>query len=258
MARYLTPTKIGLLALISLYTESIIPSVSTIPVLSFLVSHTFSGKSKQRAFSQNGVAKRNFTYSIEDLQKATISHASGIPGRTVWDLLLQKLWRIDSCDALHVFFDNLSLLLQKTLDVRQQEADLDVDLNPNRILLSRISPLGTFVRRAQLEFTRLAFHDSVKLWKAFVTYRNPTLQHFKKRNPAAGPTSFDANLQAVDLPWGHGLTNVVYGDLEDPALNGRATSTADVEKLLEYQVDHMQSKPSILSTKLQLLLLILS
>src|SRR6185437_5146035 len=39
MSRYLTPAKIGLLALIELYTEGDVPSESTIPVLSFLTSH---------------------------------------------------------------------------------------------------------------------------------------------------------------------------------------------------------------------------
>ena len=257
MARYLTPSKVGLLALVSLYTESIIPSVATIPILSFLASHALRVSTFSNVRSQVIGPKYNPSGGIEELQKATASHASGVPGRTVWDLLLQKLWRINSFDALHVFLDDLSLLLQKSLNEQQKAVDLDLGHNPNRILLSRISPLGSFIRRAQLEFTRLPFHDGVALWKAFVVYRNPTLQYYKKRNPAAGPTTFDSNLQEVDLAWGHRLTRVVYGDLGSVSLSSLATSTADIEKLLEYQVDHMQSKSSSQSRFLLLLLILL-
>lgn len=241
MARYLTPSKIGLLALVSLYTESIVPSTATIPILSFLVSHLLPVNAASANLSELDLHRHNITHTIDDLQKATISYASGIPGRTVWDLLLQKLWKVDSFDALHIFFHSLSSLLQKTTEEQQKDAENGTDPNPNRMLLSRASPLGSFVRRAQLEFTRLPFHDGVSLWKAFVNYRTPTLQQFKKRNPAAGSNSFDSNLHAVDLELGHGLSDVVYGDVGLQSQQDIATSTADIERLLEYQVDHMQS-----------------
>ena len=242
MTRYLTPTKIGLLALVSLYTESVVPSTATIPVLSFLVAavlpinSTASGNDKT-------LPSRGLTLSIDDFQRATLSHVSGIPGRTVWDLLLNKLWKINSLDALHFFFDTLSLLLQKTPEQLQKEAEdgVEPDSNPNRMLLSQTSPLGAFVRRAQLEFTRLQFHDGVTLWKSFVAYRTPTLAQWKKRNQIAGNTSFDASLQAAHLDLGDPLTDVVYGCLSE-AQQDATVSTEDVEKLLEYQVDQMQSK----------------
>ena len=243
MSRYLTPTKIGLLALISLYTESVVPSAATIPVLSFLISQVLPVNS---VTSRNDdlLRSRDIALTLDDFQQATINHISGIPGRTVWDLLLNKLWKINSFDALHVFFDTLSLLLQKTPEQLQNEAEggADTDSNPNRMLLSRTSPLGAFVRRARLEFTRLQFHDGLTLWKSFVPYRAPSLPQWKKRNQTAGNTSFDVNLQQDHLDLGDRLTEVAYGEPETGALLVAGVSTEDVKKLLEYQVDQMQSK----------------
>lgn len=243
MSRYLTPTKIGLLALISLYTESVVPSAATIPVLSFLISQVLPVNS---VTSRNDdlLRSRDIALTLDDFQKATINHISGIPGRTIWDLLLNKLWKINSFDALHVFFDTLSLMLQKTPEQLQNEAEggADTDSNPNRMLLSRTSPLGAFVRRARLEFTRLQFHDGLTLWKSFVPYRAPSLPQWKKRNQTAGNTSFDVNLRQDHLDLGDRLTEVAYGELGTEALQVAGVSTEDVKKLLEYQVDQMQSK----------------
>lgn len=242
MSRYLTPSKVGLLALIALYTESVVPSAATLPVLSFLVSHILPAKSSA-ARNDDALRSYNVALAINDFQRATIGHVSGIPGRTIWDLLLNKLWKINSFDALHVFFDNLSSLLQKTLEEQQKDSENGVHPVPrsNIMLLSRHSPLGAFVRRAQLEFSRLQFHDGITLWKSFVAYRTPTLQQWKKRNQTAGNTSFDANLQEDHLDLEDRLTEVVYGALELESQQGSNVSTDDVEKLLDFQVDHMQS-----------------
>lgn len=240
MSRYLTPSKIALLALVSLYTESVIPSAATIPVLSFLVSHIVALNS---ANSQEKPDKssRDVALVVDDFQKATFSHASGIPGRTVWDLLIQRLWKINSFDALHAFFDTLSLLLQRTPEERQNEVEDGIDVNPNRMLLSRVSPLGSFVRRAQLEFTRLQFHDGVRLWTSFIAYRMPTFSQWKKRNPAAGHTSFDINLQEYHPELASRLNDAVYGEPNNATRQEASVSMDDVETLLGYQVDQMQS-----------------
>ncbi len=242
MSRYLTSSKIGLLALTSLYCDSVIPSNATIPVLSFLVSHLLP-VSAVASVKEPSTRDRNFVISIEDFQKATIILISGIPGRTVWDLLLKKFWEVNSLDALNIFFDSLSLLLEKTREELQKDAEDGIVPEPNRILLSRVSPLGAFVRRAQLEFTRLQIHDSITLWKIFINYREPTLPLWRKRNPTAGKNTFDANLEDNQLGLGDRLTNIAYGDLDDSNRKEAVISTDDLEKLLEYQVDQMQSMP---------------
>ena len=238
MSRYLTPSKVGLLALISLYTESVVPSTATIPVLSFLVSNVLpTGLSTREKESQQGES----IGTIEAFQKITIALGSGIPGRTIWDLLLNKLWKINSLDSLHAFFDSLHHLLQKTPNEVQRLGVAGVDSNPNRLLLSRVSPLGAFVRRAQIEFTRLQFHDTVTIWKDFIAYRAPTLGQWKKRNPTAGPSSFDVNVRADYPGMEDRVTGLVYVSDDKSAKKKPVVSTVDVEKLLDYQVERMQS-----------------
>ena len=240
MSRYLTPSKVGLLALISLYCDSVVPSIATIPVLSFLVSHLLP-VSAAVSSKKPSTVDSNFVVAIEQIQKATIVLVSGIPGRTVWDLLLKKLWEINSLDALNVFFDGLPLLLEKTREWQQKDAEEGIVPESNPMLLSRNSPLGAFVRRAQLEFTRLQVHDSITLWKSFVKYREPTLPLWRKRNPAAGKNPFDSNLQDKHPGWTDALKVIAYNDLDGDAYRDATISTDDVEKLLEYQVDQMQS-----------------
>lgn len=240
MSRYLTPSKIGLLALISLYTDSVVPSTATIPILSFLVSHLLPVESSNSKDNQS-TPIRSFVISIDHFQKATITHASGIPGRTVWDLFLKKLWEINSFDAFHSFFDNLSLLLEKTRGELLKTSEAGRSADPKRIILSRGSPLGAFIRRAQLEFTRLQFHDGIVLWKSFITYRGPTLALWKRRNPAAGRLSFDSNLQEEHHGLSSRLTALVYSDVVDETRTEASVSVDDMEKLLEFQFDQMQS-----------------
>ena len=241
MARYLTPSKIGLLALISLYCDSVVPSTGTIPVLSFIISHLLPVGAIEST-EVPSAADHNSVNAIEHFQKATIVLVSGIPGRTVWDLLLKKLWEINSLDALNVFFDSLLPLLEKTREEQQTDAEEGIVLESNRIVLSRISPLGAFIRRAQLEFTRLQIYDTITLWKSFVKYREPTLSMWRKRNPTAGKNAFDANLEDTQLGLENRLKGILYRDLEDSSRREAIISTDDVEKLLEYQVDQMQSK----------------
>ena len=237
MSRYLTPSKIGLLALTSLYTESLVPSAATIPILSFLISHLLP-ISSHTSTEISSESSRNLSIPIDSLQQNTITHPSVIPGRTLWDLLLNKLWEIDSFDALHFFFDSLSQILDKSSEGGDTDG-LDTP-KPRQLLLSRSSPLGTFVRRSQLEFTRLQFHDGVTLWKSLVAYRSPTFAVWRRRHPGSG-ASIDINLHEGTNASEKRIKDLIYGDLHQVSLNDGSTSTEDVEKLLEYQVDQMQS-----------------
>lgn len=108
---------------------------------------------------------------------------------------------------------------------------------------SRSSPLGAFVRRTQLEFIRLQFHDAVGLWTHFVKYRMSTYKAWAKRNPADAQTTVDVNLVELGIGLTSPLGRVVYGDLEEKGEEDEGyVSTRDVERLLEFQVGEMQSK----------------
>ena len=242
MTRFLNPSKIVLLASISLYAESLVPDEATIPVLSFIAACLLPPSIRNRKkLLSSANASANAVIEIEDFHKVTFRHGSAIPGRTLWDLLLKKLWDIKSLDVMHMFFDSLPLLLSKPIEELQRDGSSSVMLFPKPMQFSRKSLLGIFIRRAQLEFTRLQLHDGIMLWRHFVTYRSSTLSTWRRRNPTASEFSFDTNLVDVQLGEKDNLFAILYQDLENHKDTEAAMSTEDVEKLLEFQRDRMQS-----------------
>jgi anaphase-promoting complex subunit 5 len=244
MTRYLTPSKVALLCLVSLYTEGIVPNTSAVPVLSFLVSHIVPSRSgtadrAPAAFRRD----RSHAVSIDELEEVLAYHASSIPGRSVWDLLLRKMWLLDCCDALEMFFADIHSIVEKPRE--EQIIDRDNGIAPassdQHMLLSRSSPLGAFVRRAQLEFTRLQFHDSVKLWRAFIKYRLPTYRAWARRHPSGEQSAVDNTFVELAMNADSYLGQVVYGNIEGESDDdGAGVSTKDAEQLLTFQVDELQ------------------
>src|SRR5579871_1024291 len=100
MARYLTPAKIGLLALIELYTDAVVPTTSVISILSFTISHLLPSSFPKQQSDSHGTGEaqntQNLIISIQDFENLLRVHpsASGLPGRSLWDLFLKKLWDI--------------------------------------------------------------------------------------------------------------------------------------------------------------------
>ena len=114
------------------------------------------------------------------------------------------------------------------------------------IKLAGTSVFGIFVRRCRLEFEKLRFHDSAELWKGFVKYRQPTEAHLRKRNPGFERLRFDnvSLLGEREDPAFEALTAAVYGDgLTGNSAGAVPMSTDDMESLLEFQVEQMQSTP---------------
>jgi anaphase-promoting complex subunit 5 len=253
MSRYLTPAKIGLLALIELYVEKAVPISGMVEVLSFVTSHLIDSDNQQstnvNSHWQRAESTVRLVISIADFEKLLSAYtaASGMPGRSLWYAFLDKLWKINSLDALHEFFERRADLLAKTKEELRRDAELGLETpSPDAIVLSRNSPFGAFVRRAKLEFTRLRFHDAFELWKDFVRYRQTTAAYYRKKTPSFQRLSFDNVLLEGEHAWGEGIeavASVAYGDM----LRGDPTSTLpvstdDIEKLLEFQIEQMQSE----------------
>ncbi|KAK7420608.1 APC5 protein [Neonectria magnoliae] len=250
MARYLNPAKIGLLGLVELYAEGVVPSDAVLPVLSFVTSHFMNhdpSKTPADQASRWDRAERTvgLIISVKDFEKLLGSYPflMGMPGRKMWDQFLAKLWSINSLDALHEFFENLIDMVSKSKEERRQlgepEEEEGIKLSPN-------SPLGIFVRRSRLEFQRLQFHDCTELWKNFVRYRQPTAAYLKRKVPGFGRLSFDNVLLVGEHEdWDHkgvmDLASVAYGDmLTGDQSKTLAVSTYDIETLLEFQIGQMQ------------------
>lgn len=234
-SRYLTAQKVCLLVLLKLYCESAIPSSATIPILSFIVAHATPSAPSWRA--RRSAEQPDASFPIQAFEDVLQPHVSSMPGRTLLDVFLKKLWEINSFDALHDLFGGLGELLAK----EGEDADLIQSTAAHaQIFLSKVSPLGAFVRRAWLEFTRLQFDDAMKLWSAVIAYRAPTAQ-WTKRIAGLAAAGIDINTSKMELRPGDGLFEVAYGRLGEDNMDD-GISTDDLERLLEFQLDRLQSE----------------
>ncbi|KAL9082481.1 MAG: hypothetical protein Q9165_008884 [Trypethelium subeluteriae] len=238
MSRYLTPSKVSVLALIWLYSTGGSPSgefnefelPANYDVLSFVISLIVPGASP----TGPGWA----ALQLSDFEKVLRPRkTTSWPGETSWDIFLQKIWQDFTClDDLYSFFKTLPFdVFVPTPEERiQKEIDHELNKRPKirHIPISRRnSPVGLFVRRACLEFTRLQFDDTVKLWDSFVSYRAPTEAALRKRHPELMNLNRSDPLMLHFSLDGHrpNQTNVQAG-----------ASNEDVERLLEYQIEQLQ------------------
>lgn len=249
MTRFLTPAKIGLLALIELYTEAIVPNASTLPILSFILNQLIPSNLKPQPREDPALQTLPFILDLQSFEALLSGHlaASGLPGRTLWDHFLRKLWEIDSLDALHVFFERRSYLLAKTKEELNKDGQMGIPPPaPEMIMLSPTSPFGSFVRRSKVEFERMQFNDSVSLWTSFTRWRAESKTYWHRKSGGLGRWAGDAALSVGEEEWGAQATEmlelVAYGNLTLDDEGEGLVSTDDVEKLLEFQVEQMQSR----------------
>ncbi|OWY42017.1 anaphase-promoting complex protein [Alternaria alternata] len=232
--RYLTAQKISLLVLTRLYCSSSLPYSATIPILSFILSNNLppaqSSARPQRSATSN---QQDTSFSIDAFEDVLSEHASNMPGRTLLDLFLKHMWEMNSFDALHALFDSILDLVTPPPPGSQDEESLD------RIYLSKTSPLGAFVRRAHLEFTRLQFDDSMKLWSSFIRYRAPTAQ-WTKRLAGLASGGVDMVVSEMGLQGGDDVYEIAYGHLEEDQEQGAGMSLNDLDRILDFQLDRLQ------------------
>ncbi|KAK0663969.1 putative anaphase-promoting complex subunit 5 [Cercophora samala] len=264
MARFLTPAKIGLLALIELYVEGAVPNDGIIPIINFLASNIIDCDLSSQPPSTVTPADRwkkaestlRLITSIKDFETllSPLAAADKLPGRRLWDRFLEKLWGVDSLHNLHEFFAAVPGLLCRTKEeLRRLGLEEEGELG-GRVRLGRNSPFGAFVRRAHVEFVRLKFEGVTELWRVFVRYRQPTAGYWTRRHPQyGGRLSFDQVLMEGEEEWGGRETGelavVAYGRMLLPVVGGLGrvgegetlpVSSDDVEGLLEFQIEQIQ------------------
>ncbi|CAG5177920.1 uncharacterized protein ALTATR162_LOCUS8444 [Alternaria atra] len=232
--RYLTAQKISLLVLTRLYCSSSLPYSATIPILSFILSNNLPpAQSSARPRRSHNSNQQDTSFSIDAFEDVLAEHASNMPGRTLLDLFLKHMWEMNSFDALHALFDSILDLVTPPPPGTQDEE------SPDRIYLSKTSPLGAFVRRAHLEFTRLQFDDSMKLWSSFIRYRAPTAQ-WTKRLAGLASGGVDMVVSEMGLRAGDDVYEIAYGHLEEDYEEGAGMSLNDLDRILDFQLDRLQ------------------
>ncbi|OAL23744.1 hypothetical protein AYO20_10890 [Fonsecaea nubica] len=239
MSRYLTPAKITLLVLTLLYTEDVVPTKEATAVLSFILSQIIPSSKHSPLFRES--TEFEHALPIAEFESTLSSRPSARPGRTLFDLLLKRLWEIDCSHALDAFITYLPSLLTRSREQFQRDRESGDGSDQVHSPILRTSPLGAFIRRCHLEYTRLQFQDSITLWQDFIAYRLPTREAYEKKNHGGGRNALDSNLADLDLDSSHPLAMLMYGRLaEDDQKYHGAFSMYDVEKLMEFQVSEIQ------------------
>ncbi|KAK0294187.1 APC5 protein [Friedmanniomyces endolithicus] len=234
MARYLTPIRLGILILTEQYLCGQFASSGQLGVLSFIASHITAragptGKDGQDAFVGLDA------HAVEILGPLS-KCASDVPGRTAYDALLQRLWKLDGLDAVYELFERLGQVIAPGSDPEEMQK-----------VVSRASPLSQFVRRCSVEFTRLQFADTQALWAAFVAWRASTHAVWAQRNPDAAAHYSEVASSSRDRP-----TNARRSMTEE---EGRYVSAEDTNDLITSSVHHLQKMgtrvPDAMRRKLQ-------
>ena len=220
MTRYLTPHRIGILVLVQEYFQGQLPLTSRMQVLRFIAKHS-DIKDEQDGSSGHELLSR-IDASIVDLFTPLTTPASSVPGRSVYDILLQGLWSLQSLHALHEFFEKVAQHVDGVAKV--------VTVPKDSILPSRASPLGQYSRRCWLEFTRLEFDDTRSLWLAYKDWRAPTFNHWSQRNPE-NAAHYGASDDINDL-------DPVESFIEGPSQS--VVSAADVNSVITSSIYYLQ------------------
>lgn len=160
MPRFLTPSRICLLVLIELYLSGEVATSSRLKLLNCIADNI------ETSTAQGDEGLSSLPWSEMLAFEAILSPLQSVmPGRSLFDLFLQKVWSLTSLDSIYSLFERLAILIQSSATESQ----------PSTTRVSRASPLGQCIRRCSVDFTRLPFEDSHALWHALVLYRAPSL-----------------------------------------------------------------------------------
>lgn len=252
--RFLNPGKIALLHVIGLYCHGAVPAEATIDVLSFVTSHLVPTFTASKSTNQLAI-------TIEDLHQVLDIPRPHSAHKTLWQSFSVILCLHQTLDDLFDFFGRHGRL-DRLFSIGLYDEGSSDDADKQFTRLEPTSLFGTFVRRSQLEFDRLTFHEAISLWRDFVQYRAPAISSVREllyKRDADDLESFVGgsdgrfaeilSLTGDDADFTQSssrlqrLSNSSSDDFdayEDNGLPEKITKD-DMEKLLEFQVSKMQS-----------------
>ncbi|EMR09321.1 hypothetical protein PNEG_02278 [Pneumocystis murina B123] len=218
--KYLTPHKIALLVLVELYCSFLLPPKHTIPVLTLVMEHLDPSCGNPS--------------TLKHLRSFTSDKASHLPGRTIYDMILKRLWDLQSLDDLISFFASIPGLIS-----RRQSPPV---IGRRMLLLSPSSFLGSFVRKCVVEFNNLPLDDVIKLWKGLIGYRNISVPKWLQKNIEI--TMFNSSM-GLETSLDEEMDEKIQNDYEE------CLSVSDIERLFEFHVSKMQKNKSKLSKEMK-------
>lgn len=176
MARYLTPAKICTLILVESYLQSREDPESDAKLLEVITEQLIEsiGSSSIGREAYNKANTKTIPGPPEDASSFAAplsSIPSNFPGRTHYDDFVQIVWSVADLDQLHQLFDRVFAILTPE--------------NPEERKVTPASPIGHFIRRCNVEWTRLRFADSLALLNAYKAYIAVTWDSWARTQPEA-------------------------------------------------------------------------
>lgn len=219
--KYLTPHKIALLVLVELYCSFLLPPKHTISVLTLIMEHLDPSCGSPS--------------TLKHLQRFTSDKASHLPGRTIYDMVLKRLWDLQSLDDLVSFFASIPCLIS-----RHQSPPT---IGRRLLLLSPSSFLGSFIRKCTVEFNNLPLDDVIKLWKGLVGYRSISVPKWLQKNSER--TMVGSSMTPQISSWEDDASEKTHNDI------GEYLSVSDIERMFEYHVSKMQKNKCRLTKEMK-------
>lgn len=193
MARYLTPAKICTLILIESYLQSRDDPDSDAKLLDLITEQLIEnngaspyGRGSYYKTDANDIHGPPGDASSFAAPLASIP--SNFPGRTQYDDFVQTAWMVADLDQLHQLFDRALAILTPE--------------NPEERKVTPASPIGHFIRRCNVEWTRLRFADSLALLNAYKSYIAVTWDSWTRTQPDAAKsyTMKETNQDSIPHP----------------------------------------------------------
>ena len=235
MSRYLTAGKIGILTVVAMYCDGYVPKGATIAILSFITSRLTPHIAEadgvnSKSGTSDPLALHDFESVLKPFQKARNA-------ANLWDEFVMVSWRIRNLDELFTFFRSLPRLFSPRQDIDK----LPAEACSQQTGLARTSMIGVFVRRAMVEFDKLGFQDTVLLWQSFETFRKPTTTSHPFLAQVAADLDPTWNFLKADKDSGGRISSILSKSGEEAFSLKPSVSSDDVEKLLGFQIDKIQS-----------------
>ncbi|KAK4609122.1 Anaphase-promoting complex subunit 5 [Fulvia fulva] len=224
MPRCLTPARVSLLLLVRIYQLGHTSSKSSLNILDFIARHVTLAPDHDldTINERNALSSPDIGFLAERLSKWT----SKYPGRHMYDVFLHTIWELTGLDSL--------TSLVGSIHIAGTYLEDEGDGVPTTKIITPASPLGQFVRRCQLEFTRLQFADSQALWDAIDAFRAPTYADWAIKNP-------DTAAERQEMQSHNSVPVAVDRSAKmSDALTSFSAGAVDVDTLLNFSVHQLQ------------------
>jgi anaphase-promoting complex subunit 5 len=163
MARYLTPAKICTLIVVESYLQDRENPDSDAKLLHLIIRQLHPSSDHS---SIPGPPEDALTFAAP-----LVSIPSNFPGRTHYDDFVHSAWTTADLDQLRHLFDRIyAILMPEHAEERK---------------VTPASPIGHFIRRCNVEWTRLRFADSLALLNAYKSYIASTWDSWARTQPEA-------------------------------------------------------------------------